>query len=80
MAEMERMQVKSLVAADLPRSAEREKFDVYETVTNRIIERIENGVIPWQSPSIARVGFPRNFSTGKLYRGINIFLLGSNEF
>jgi antirestriction protein ArdC len=26
------------------------------------------------------VGFPRNFSTGKAYRGINVFLLGSLRF
>ncbi len=37
-------------------------------------------MVPWQSPSIARVGFPRNFSTQKHYRGINVFLLGSHEF
>jgi antirestriction protein ArdC len=66
--------------AALPKTAERERFDAYEAITNRIIERIESGVVPWQSPSIARVGFPRNFSTGKLYSGINVFLLGSQEF
>lgn len=66
--------------AELPKAAGRERFDVYEAVTTRIIERIESGVVPWQSPSIARVGFPRNFSTGKLYSGINVFLLGSQEF
>lgn len=69
-----------LVTGGLPRSEERERFDAYEEITNRIIERIERGVVPWQSPSIARVGFPRNFSTGKLYSGINVFLLGSQEF
>lgn len=60
--------------------AKRSRLDAYEEITSRIIQRIENGVVPWQSPSIARVGFPRNFSTGKLYHGINVFLLGSQEF
>jgi len=69
-----------LAKGALPRSGERERFDAYEAITSRIIERIESGVVPWQSPSIARVGFPRNFSTGKLYSGINVFLLGSHEF
>lgn len=69
-----------LAASRLPGSSERERFDAYEAITARIIERIEAGVVPWQSPSIARVGFPRNFSTGKLYSGINVFLLGSQEF
>ncbi len=66
--------------AELPRTSEREKLDVYETITARIIERIEHGVVAWQSPSIARAGFPRNFSSGRLYSGINVFLLGSQEF
>lgn len=69
-----------LATSRLPGSGERERFDAYEAITARIIERIEAGVVPWQSPSIARVGFPRNFSTGKLYSGINVFLLGSQEF
>lgn len=56
------------------------RFDVYQTVTNRIIELLEKGVVPWESPSRARVGMPRNFSTGKTYRGINVFLLGCHEF
>jgi hypothetical protein len=67
-------------SADLPRTIERERFDAYDAITARIIQRIETGVVPWQSPSIARVGFPRNFSTGKCYSGINVFLLGSQEF
>jgi antirestriction protein ArdC len=67
-------------SADLPRTSERERFDAYDAITARIIQRIETGVVPWQSPSIARVGFPRNFSTGKCYNGINVFLLGSQEF
>ena len=57
-----------------------QKLDVYEMVTARILEKLAAGVVPWQSPSIARVGFPRNFSTGNLYTGINIFLLASLEY
>lgn len=64
----------------LPHTPEREKFDAYEAVTHRILEKLEKGVVPWQSPSIARVGFPRNFVTGKFYHGINVFLLGSQVF
>ena len=26
------------------------KFDIYETITNRIIAELEKGVIPWQKP------------------------------
>jgi len=69
-----------LAAARLPKAEGHERLDVYETVTRQILERMEGGVVPWQSPSIARVGFPRNFATQKPYRGINVFLLGAHEF
>lgn len=60
--------------------ADKVRLDVYKLVTARIIERLEQGTVPWQSPSIARVGFPRNFATGKYYQGINVFLLASAEY
>jgi antirestriction protein ArdC len=50
-------------------------YDIYAEVTKRIIEQLEKGVVPWQSPYFAKVGFPKNFSTGKHYRGVNVFLL-----
>lgn len=56
------------------------RVDVYEAVTERILEQLEKGTVPWQSPSIVRVGMPRNFHSGKFYTGINVFLLGSHEF
>jgi antirestriction protein ArdC len=54
--------------------------DIYEQVTNRIIAQLEQGVIPWKSPYFSTVGFPRNFSTGNRYQGINVFLLASLRF
>ena len=54
--------------------------DIYTKVTDRIIEQLEKGVVPWQSPYFCKVGFPTNFSTGKKYQGINVFLLGSLRY
>lgn len=56
------------------------KTDIYDQVTSRIIEHLEKGVIPWQSPYFSKVGLPRNFDTGRAYQGINIFLLASLRF
>ena len=56
------------------------KVNVYEQVTNRMIELLEQGVVPWKSPYLGTVGFPKNFATGKGYRGINNFLLGSLRY
>ena len=54
------------------------KTDVYQTVTNSIIEALERGVKPWVCPwkrNGAASGIPSNFSTGKAYTGMNIMLL-----
>jgi antirestriction protein ArdC len=56
------------------------KYDIYEEVTNRIINQLEQGVVPWQSPYFSKVGLPRNFTTQKPYQGINVFLLASLRF
>ena len=56
------------------------KANVYEQVTSRMIELLEQGVVPWKSPYLGTVGFPKNFATGKGYRGVNVFLLGSLRY
>ena len=57
---------------------------IYQTVTDRILSSLKAGVIPWEKPwkTPRYVGgpFPRNFYTGKPYRGINVLLLWSNEY
>jgi antirestriction protein ArdC len=54
-------------------------LDVYTIVTNRIIELLEKGVIPWQQPW-TEAGIPKNLITGKNYRGINVWLLNSLNY
>ncbi len=57
------------------------KTDIYEQVTTRASSpSLNQGVVPWKSPYFSKVGFPRNFSTGRAYQGINVFLLGSLRF
>jgi antirestriction protein ArdC len=52
--------------------------NVYEVVTNKILEQLENGVIPWKKPW--RCEPPCNLVSGKEYRGINPFLLASQGY
>ncbi|MEO5913337.1 MAG: ArdC-like ssDNA-binding domain-containing protein [Luteolibacter sp.] len=54
--------------------------NLYEQITQRIIEQLEIGVAPWKSPYLSKVGFPKNFSSQNEYRGINVLLLGSLRF
>jgi len=58
------------------RSNGMKKTDVYQTVTNNILAAMENGIIPWRKPFKTSFSpIPINFSTMKVYRGINVFLL-----
>lgn len=51
----------------------KQKFDVYQDVTDRIITALESGVVPWEKPWKLATGQPRNVS-GREYRGMNTFL------
>lgn len=57
-----------------------QKFDIYEMVTNLIVERLEAGVVPWQMPWKSGGGIPRNLITKKPYRGFNFWYLLSFGF
>ncbi len=48
--------------------------DVYQIVTNRIIEQLEKGCVPWKQPW-TKTGLPQNLVTRRPYRGINVWLL-----
>ena len=51
------------------------KNKVYDIVTERIIEKLEAGVVPWKKGWVD--GKPVNWVTQKPYRGINLLLLDS---
>lgn len=53
-------------------------MNAYEIVTEQIIKQLEQGVIPWRKPW--RTELPVNLISGKPYRGLNIFLLGSQGY
>ena len=55
--------------------------DVYEIITDRIVQQLENGVIPWHKPWKAGAhGWPKNLVSKKDYRGINVFLLSCTPY
>jgi antirestriction protein ArdC len=56
------------------------KFDIYETVTNLIVERLEAGVVPWHMPWKTSNAIPRNLISKKPYRGFNFWYLLSFGF
>jgi len=50
---------------------------LYQEITDRIIQQIEAGIIPWVQPwaSNTSLSIPRNATTQRTYSGINIVLL-----
>jgi antirestriction protein ArdC len=50
---------------------------VYQIITDRILEQLKKGVIPWKKPWKAGDETPRNFISKKPYRGINYLLLSN---
>lgn len=51
---------------------------IYEMVTEQIIEKLEQGTIPWQKPFLNSSAV--NWKTQKEYRGINTLLLSAGEY
>lgn len=51
---------------------------IYEMITNQIVEKLEQGTIPWKKPF--KNGIPVNWKTQKAYRGINTLLLDGGEY
>lgn len=49
--------------------------DIAAEVTAKIIEALKGGTIPWQQPWVGGA-MPTSLSTGRPYRGVNVFILG----
>jgi antirestriction protein ArdC len=54
--------------------------DIYEKITERILELLEQGVKPWSPTHFTKVGFPKNFASGNYYQGVNTFLLAMQRY
>ena len=50
-------------------------MDIYQTITDRMIAEMEQGIIPWQKPWMAS-GAAISHTTGKAYSLLNQMLLG----
>jgi antirestriction protein ArdC len=56
------------------------KNDIYDIVTNRIIEKLESGTIPWIKPWHTENTLDKNIKTGLEYNGINRIILGMSGY
>ena len=55
------------------RRRERAPRDVYQEITDKILDALETGTVPWRRPW-RDFGMQRNLSSGRPYRGINQLL------
>ena len=53
--------------------------DVYKIVTDRILDALDRGTVPWRKPW-STVGVPRAATTNRPYDGINTILLGMASY
>ncbi|KKN63806.1 hypothetical protein LCGC14_0497900 [marine sediment metagenome] len=60
--------------------AKRDRTDLYDEITDRIIGELEAGRVPWVQPwataaAKAPLAMPNNAATGRSYSGINVLIL-----
>lgn len=53
-------------------------MDIYQAVTDRILQQLKAGQVPWRKTWAG--GIPKSLTTGKEYRGVNVLILGSACF
>jgi antirestriction protein ArdC len=53
---------------------------VYEIVNSRIMELLQQGTVPWRKTWHSESNYPKNLVSKKEYRGVNLFLLGCQEY
>jgi len=53
---------------------------VFEIVNDIIMQKLASGAVPWQKPWAGHDHAPKNLISGKEYRGINAFILGSSGY
>ena len=56
------------------------QFDIYESITNKILEQLAQGVIPWQRPWHGGLEGAKSYVTGKPYSLLNQLLLGREGY
>ena len=55
------------------------RVDVYGIITNKVVEQLNSGTVPWRKPW-TDAGLPKNIISGRHYRGINLMLLAMEGY
>lgn len=60
----------------MAKKEKKEKFNIYEMITNKIIEQLEKGIVPWRRPWTGVVDGAISYVSRKPYSVLNQLLLG----
>ena len=63
--------------------SKKQRKDMYQEITNTVVEALKNDTIPWEKPwraGCSMKDMPRSVATGKVYRGVNIWLTAMADF
>lgn len=55
-------------------------MNVYDVVNSRIMELLQQNVVPWRKTWNAQSNYPKNLVSGKKYQGVNVFLLACQQY
>ena len=56
------------------------QFDIYESITGKILELLEQGIVPWRRPWHGGLEGAKSYVTGKPYSLLNQLLLGREGY
>ena len=63
--------------------SKKQRKNMYQEITNTVVEALKNDTIPWEKPwkaGCSMKNMPRSVATGKVYRGVNIWLTAMADF
>jgi antirestriction protein ArdC len=64
-----------MATATRSRAAQADRRSAYQVITDRILDKLREGVVPWHKPWAGAQGWPKSLASNKRYRGVNCFLL-----
>jgi len=74
----------SNTASSTPETENKPRVDLYQKVTDTIIQHLESGTTPWQKPWVGNepnpFRMPKNYISDRSYNGINVLLLWCSSF
>jgi antirestriction protein ArdC len=53
---------------------------IYEMISERIMEMLQQDIVPWKKSWNAQTNYPKNLISKKPYKGVNVFMLACQQY